>query len=78
MRNDNHHSRKDVRMTTRKVGISVVIMASVLVFVGGKAYAEDPAPLPEVPAEYADKKMPAGFLTDPKVLAEGVDRKSVV
>ena len=58
-------------MTTRKVGISVVIMASVLVFVGGKAYAEDPAPLPEVPAEYADKKMPAGFLTDPKVLAEG-------
>ena len=58
-------------MTTRKVGISVVIMASVLVLVGGKAYAEDPAPLPEVPAEYADKKMPAGFLTDPKVLAEG-------
>ncbi|MEO8045927.1 MAG: cytochrome c [Nitrospirota bacterium] len=58
-------------MTTRKVGISVVIMASILVLVGGKAYAEDPVPLPEVPAEYADKKMPAGFLTDPKVLAEG-------
>jgi mono/diheme cytochrome c family protein len=28
-------------------------------------------PLPEVPAEYADKKMPAGWLTDPKVLEEG-------
>ena len=69
MKNDNnHHSRKDVRMITRKVGISVVIMASVLVLVGGKAYAEDPVPLPEVPAEYADKKMPDGWLTDPKVL----------
>ncbi len=58
-------------MTTRKIGISVVIMASVLVLVGGKAYAEDPAPLPEVPAEYADKKMPAGWLTDPKVYRRG-------
>ena len=58
-------------MITRKVGISVVIMASVLVLVGGKAYAEDPVPLPEVPAEYADKKMPAGWLTDPKVIEAG-------
>ena len=62
-------------MTTKKVGISVGIsvgiMASVLVLLGGKAYAEDPAPLPEVPAEYADKKMPAGWLTDPKVIEAG-------
>ena len=58
-------------MTTRKVRISVAIMASVLVLVGGKAYAEDPVPLPEVPAEYADKKMPAGWLTDPKVIEAG-------
>jgi mono/diheme cytochrome c family protein len=62
-------------MTTRKVrisvGISVGIMASVLVLIGGTAYAEDPVPLPEVPAEYADKKMPDGWLTDPKVIEAG-------
>ena len=58
-------------MTKRKVGTSVVMMMSILILSGGMAYSEEPVPLPEVPAEYADKKMPAGFLTDPKVLAEG-------
>ena len=58
-------------MSKRKVGTSVVMMVSILILSGGMAYSEEPAPLPEVPAEYADKKMPAGFLTDPKVLAEG-------
>ena len=58
-------------MTKQKVGTSVVMMVSILILSGGMAYSEEPAPLPEVPAEYADKKMPAGFLTDAKVLAEG-------
>ena len=58
-------------MTKRKVGISVVMMVSILMLSGGMAYSEEPVPLPEVPAEYADKKMPAGWLTDPKVLEEG-------
>ena len=58
-------------MSKRKVGTSVVMMVSILILSGGMAYSEEPAPLPEVPAEYADKKMPAGFLTDAKVLAEG-------
>ena len=58
-------------MTKRKVGTSVVMMVSILILSGGMAYSEEPVPLPEVPAEYADKKMPAGFLTDPKVLEEG-------
>jgi mono/diheme cytochrome c family protein len=58
-------------MTKRKVGISVVVMASILMLSGGMAYSEEPVPLPEVPAEYADKKMPAGWLTDPKVIEEG-------
>jgi len=58
-------------MTKRKIGTSVVMMMSILILSGGMAYSEEPVPLPEVPAEYADKKMPAGFLTDPKVLAEG-------
>ncbi len=58
-------------MTKQKVGTSVVMMVSILILSGGMAYAEEPVPLPEVPAEYADKKMPAGWLTDPKVIAEG-------
>jgi mono/diheme cytochrome c family protein len=58
-------------MSKRKVGTSVVMMVSILILSGGIAYSEEPAPLPEVPAEYADKKMPAGWLTDPKVIEEG-------
>jgi len=58
-------------MTKQKVGTSVVMMMSILILSGGMAYSEEPVPLPEVPAEYADKKMPAGWLTDPKVLEEG-------
>ena len=58
-------------MSKRKVGTSVVMMVSLLILSGGMAYSEEPAPLPEVPAEYADKKMPAGWLTDPKVIEEG-------
>jgi mono/diheme cytochrome c family protein len=58
-------------MTKRKVGISVVMMVSILMLSGGMAYSEEPVPLPEVPAEYADKKMPAGWLTDPKVIEAG-------
>ena len=58
-------------MTKRKVGTSVVMMMSILILSGGMAYSEEPVPLPEVPAEYADKKMPAGWATDPKVIEEG-------
>ena len=58
-------------MTKRKIGTSVVMMMSILILSGGIASSEEPVPLPEVPAEYADKKMPAGWLTDPKVLEEG-------
>lgn len=58
-------------MTTRKVGISVVVMVSLLILSGGKAYSDEPVPLPPVPAEYAGKHMPAGWWTDPKVIEEG-------
>jgi mono/diheme cytochrome c family protein len=38
---------------------------------GGMAYSGEPTPLPPVPADYADKHMPAGWWTDPKVIEEG-------
>jgi mono/diheme cytochrome c family protein len=58
-------------MRGRKVGISVMMMGCALVLSGGMAFAEDLPPLPSVPAEYADKHMPAGGWTDPKAIEEG-------
>ena len=58
-------------MSRRKIGISVMVMGCVLIFTGSAAYSGDEPPLPPVPAEYADKHMPAGWWTDPKVIAEG-------
>jgi mono/diheme cytochrome c family protein len=58
-------------MTGRKVGISIMMMGCALVLSGGMAFAEDLPPLPPLPAEYADKHMPAGGWTDAKAIAEG-------
>ena len=58
-------------MRGRKVGISVMMMGCALVLSGGLAFGEDLPPLPPVPAEYADKHMPAGGWTDPKAIEEG-------
>jgi mono/diheme cytochrome c family protein len=58
-------------MTGRKVGISVMMMGCALMLSAGMAFAEDLPPLPPVPAEYADKHMPAGGWTDAKAIEEG-------
>ena len=58
-------------MTGRNFGMSIMMMGSALILSGGMAFAEDDPPLPPVPAEYADKHMPAGGWTDPKAIAEG-------
>jgi mono/diheme cytochrome c family protein len=58
-------------MTGRKAVMSVVVMGCVLFLSGGMTHAADEPPLPPVPAEYADKHMPAGWWTDPKVIEEG-------
>jgi mono/diheme cytochrome c family protein len=58
-------------MRGRKVGISIMMMGCALVLSGGMAFAEDLPPLPPLPAEYADKHMPAGGWTDAKAIAEG-------
>jgi hypothetical protein len=38
-------------MAMRKVGVSVVLMASAMIFSGGMAYSEEPVPMPPVPAD---------------------------
>jgi mono/diheme cytochrome c family protein len=38
---------------------------------GGMAYSGEPMPLRPVPADYAEKHMPAGWWTDTKVIEEG-------
>ena len=58
-------------MTGRYFGMSILMMGSALILSGGMAFAEEEPPLPPVPAEYADKKMPAGGWTDPKAIEEG-------
>lgn len=58
-------------MTMRKVGLSVVLMVSILIILGGNTYSDDAVPMPPVPADYADKHMPAGGWTDPKAITEG-------
>ena len=57
-------------MTGSKIGMSAMMMGFALIVSGGMASADEP-PLPPVPAEYADKHMPAGGWTDPKAIAEG-------
>jgi mono/diheme cytochrome c family protein len=58
-------------MTGGKVGMSVMMMGCALILSGGMAFAQDAPPLPPLPAEYADKHMPAGGWTDPKAIEEG-------
>ena len=58
-------------MTGRNFGLAIVMMGSALILSGGMAFADDEPALPPVPAEYADKKMPAGGWTDPKAIEEG-------
>ena len=58
-------------MTGRNFGTSIMMMGGALFLSGGMALAEDLPPLPPVPAEYADKHMPAGGWTDPKAIEDG-------
>jgi hypothetical protein len=58
-------------MMRRKIGILVGVMVSVLTLSGGMAYSGELLPLRSVPADYADKHMPTGWWTDPKVIEEG-------
>lgn len=60
-------------MKSRKIGRLVLAVATILTLSGGMVYAVGPMPLDPVPAAYADKKMPAGWWTDPKVIKEGRD-----
>jgi len=57
-------------MVRKSMGLSVVVAGCALIFSGGLASAGE-APLAPVPAEYADKHMPAGGWTDAKAIEAG-------
>ena len=52
---------------------STLVIVSGLTLSGGIAFSEELMPLDPVPAAYADKHMPGGWWTDPKVIQEGKD-----
>ena len=56
-------------MIKSTVGMLVVVVVYVLILLSGRAFPAPP--LPPVPADYADKHMPDGWWTDPKIIAEG-------
>lgn len=56
-------------MTKRTVVMLTMVMVCVPVLSTGIALSAPP--LPPVPTDYADKHIPDGWWTDPKVLAEG-------
>ena len=58
-------------MSERKVGRLILMIIAGLALSGATANAADTMPLRPVPANYADKHMPDGWWTDPKVLEEG-------
>jgi mono/diheme cytochrome c family protein len=51
--------------------IAVILLAVGTMIPDGVTRAQEPAPLKAVPAEYADKQMPEGWWTDPKIIKEG-------
>ena len=58
-------------MRRRKIGQFILVIVSVLTLSGEMAYSGELMPLPPVPADYADKHMPAGWWTDREVIEEG-------
>jgi formylglycine-generating enzyme required for sulfatase activity len=60
-------------MSRRTIGRFILVIVSILTLSGGLAFSEQLMPLDPVPAAYADKHMPSGWWTDPKVIKEGRD-----
>ncbi len=58
-------------MRRRTIGPLILGIVSSLTLPGGPAYSQQLRPLDPVPAAYADKHMPDGWWTDPKVIKEG-------
>jgi hypothetical protein len=54
-----------------KKSAAVLGMMGLVVFIAGCGAEAPLLPPPPVPAEYADKHMPAGWCTDPKIVEEG-------
>ena len=58
-------------MRGRMIAQCIMVLVSGLTLSGGIAASAELMPLDPVPALYADKHMPAGWWTDPKVIEEG-------
>jgi formylglycine-generating enzyme required for sulfatase activity len=58
-------------MSGRTIERFILVIVSGLTLSGGIAFSGELMPLDPVPAAYADKHMPAGWWTDPKVIQEG-------
>jgi len=60
-------------MSGRMIAQCIMVLVSGLTLSGGIAASAELMPLDPVPASYADKHMPAGWWTDPKIIKEGKD-----
>ena len=58
-------------MRRRTIGPLILGIVLSLTMAEGSAQSQQLMPLDSVPAAYADKHMPAGWWTDPKVIKEG-------
>jgi hypothetical protein len=59
------------RVVAPQILIGVILLALGTMSPDGVTRAETLVPLKAVPAEHADKNMPKGWWTDPKIIKEG-------
>jgi len=60
-------------MNSKKLRPFIIMIVAGISLAGELAYSEQLMPLDPVPSTYADKHMPTGWWTDPKVIQEGKD-----
>jgi len=60
-------------MNSKQFRPFILMIAAGIILSGEVAYSEQPMPLDPVPSSYANKHMPAGWWTNPKVIQEGRD-----
>lgn len=69
--NNKANDKETVRVATPQILIGVILLAFGAMSPIGVTRAQTLAPLKAVPAQYANKQMPKGWWTDPKIIKEG-------